>query len=255
MSCTVRSNPVTNTRSTNSKKPYCKVCFDAGKPESEYTSHWVRSLPDRSGKTTVTCPTLLNTECNYCYNFGHTVKFCPSIKQLKIEQNNADRKAKVSLAHDNKKLKVQETSASVFAVLIDSDSEEDKRGKVSKVSKVSKPVENVVDNFPVLSRQVNNEKSNQAVKTSWAAIAAKPVEMNPEPTKQTGFVLLSDFIKLEPKPEPKPEPKLAPWATKKPVVTRSWADLSDSEDEPSDPYETHWSRWGDSEEEDDYGSW
>ena len=26
------------------KKPYCKVCFDTGKSESEYTSHWVRGI-------------------------------------------------------------------------------------------------------------------------------------------------------------------------------------------------------------------
>lgn len=49
----------------------CKVCIDAGKPEEEYTSHWVK---DRSGN--VTCPTLLNQKCLMCGNCGHTSSYC-----------------------------------------------------------------------------------------------------------------------------------------------------------------------------------
>ena len=209
------------------KKPYCKVCFDAGKPESEYTSHWVRSLPDRSGKTTVTCPTLLDTECRYCYNFGHTAKFCPAIKQHEKEREQADRRAKAA-AVEKTKPKVQEKkSGSVFAALMDSDSEEEE--KPVKVSKVSKPVEN----YPVLCAPVKNvEKPTQEVKTGWAAIVAKPAEEKKfEPTKRTGLVLMSDYIKIEPKVEVK---KPAPWTKKQPVVTKSWADESDSEDEDED---------------------
>jgi len=33
-------------------------------------------------KTTVTCPKLLVTQCNICYNFGHTTNFC----KLKLEK-------------------------------------------------------------------------------------------------------------------------------------------------------------------------
>jgi len=56
--------------------PNCKVCRDAGRPESVYTSHYVK---DRSGN--VICPTLLNQECRYCFKKGHTVKFCPAVKK------------------------------------------------------------------------------------------------------------------------------------------------------------------------------
>ena len=31
-------------KNVSMKKPYCKVCHDAGKTESEYTSHWVKDL-------------------------------------------------------------------------------------------------------------------------------------------------------------------------------------------------------------------
>jgi hypothetical protein len=53
-------------------KMFCKMCFDSGKPESEYTSHWVKDAPN--GK--VVCPTLLNHMCGYCKQKGHTPKHC-----------------------------------------------------------------------------------------------------------------------------------------------------------------------------------
>lgn len=65
-------------RNVSAKKPYCKVCHDAGKSEKEYTNHW---LKDRNGKTT--CPTLLNTECRFCHKLGHTAKFCDAPKKEK----------------------------------------------------------------------------------------------------------------------------------------------------------------------------
>lgn len=79
---TTNSKPKMGTN-PREKKPYCKVCHDSGKPEKVYTSHWVRSLPDRQGKTTVTCPTLLATECGYCKQRGHTSKFCEALEQKK----------------------------------------------------------------------------------------------------------------------------------------------------------------------------
>jgi hypothetical protein len=214
------------------KKPYCKVCFDAGKPESEYTSHWVRSLPDRNGKTTVTCPTLLDTECRYCYNFGHTAKFCPAIKQHEKERETADRRAKYTEVEKTKPKVQEKRNSSVFASLMDSESEEE--------VKPSKKVSNPVENYPVLCAPVKNvEKPIQEVKTGWAAIVAKPAEVKkPESAKRTGLVVLSDFIKVERKVEEKKavDVKPASWVAKIPVVTKSWADWSDSEeDEDCDP--------------------
>ena len=53
---------------------FCKVCKDAGKNETEYTSHWVRDAPGPNGK--VVCPTLLSQKCKYCRKYGHTPKHC-----------------------------------------------------------------------------------------------------------------------------------------------------------------------------------
>ena len=65
----------------NAKKPFCKVCADAGKTD---TAHYVRATPDPN--SAVVCPTLKALECRYCFKNGHTVKYCTVLKQ-----NNKDR--------------------------------------------------------------------------------------------------------------------------------------------------------------------
>ena len=56
--------------------PFCPVCKAAGKSQEEYTSHFVKDRPDG----TVVCPILLNQECGYCHEKGHTPKYCPKLK-------------------------------------------------------------------------------------------------------------------------------------------------------------------------------
>jgi len=59
--------------------PYCKVCADAGKSLKEVHSHWVRQSSDPSSR--VVCPTLLSQKCNYCKQYGHTLKYCQRLKE------------------------------------------------------------------------------------------------------------------------------------------------------------------------------
>ena len=68
------SKTFNTTKTTNTKTPYCKVCHDAGRPESEYTSHYVKDQPGTDGK--VVCPTLLNQACRICHQKGHTSTYC-----------------------------------------------------------------------------------------------------------------------------------------------------------------------------------
>jgi len=63
---------------------FCKVCKDAGKPESEYTSHFVKDKPGADG--IVICPTLLSQHCRYCNGAGHTPSHCPSLARDKKRQ-------------------------------------------------------------------------------------------------------------------------------------------------------------------------
>lgn len=79
-----RNNNTKNTRTVS--KPFCKICFDAGKPESQYTSHYIRKTTDPN--SAITCPILLATECRYCHKMGHTISRCTL-----REQNNRARDA------------------------------------------------------------------------------------------------------------------------------------------------------------------
>jgi len=63
-------------------KPFCKVCFDAGKSEKDYTSHYVKT---EEGK--VNCPTLLNQSCLNCGRPGHTSGYCDQAKSQRNQSN------------------------------------------------------------------------------------------------------------------------------------------------------------------------
>jgi len=212
-----------NTKNVNVKTPYCKVCHDAGKPESDYTSHWVK---DFTGKTT--CPTLLNTECRYCYKLGHTTKFCDVLAKNKKNQEMAERRQSgnfrgrnVSLVSHREQANTQvEKKASeknVFAALCDDDDSEEEE------------VSNTISEYPSLCEQV--KKADSVVKSDWAAIAAKP-KAEPEARKPVVFQN-SGLLALSNKPiqqavEAKVEqPKPA-------QIKKCWADWSDSEDEDDD---------------------
>jgi len=181
------------------KKPYCKVCCDAGKPKNEYTSHWVKDL---AGKTT--CPTLLNTECRYCYKLGHTAKFCQVLAKNNKEKERAERRqngAIISSLAVTQKQTVKKKQLIGFAALYeDSESEEENEEKVS----------NVIEEFPSLCEPA---KQVEVSVTGWAAIVAKPVIKS--------VIVNVPKVVIEKVPETKP----------KPIQMKSWADWSDSEDE------------------------
>jgi hypothetical protein len=78
-------------------KMFCKMCFDSGKSETEYTSHWIKDAPN--GK--VVCPTLLNHVCGYCKQKGHTPKHCERLAsrndRRKIHDSRLRRRAQQTL--------------------------------------------------------------------------------------------------------------------------------------------------------------
>ena len=189
------------------KKPFCKVCFDAKKPESEYTSHFVRSLPDMNGKTIVTCPVLNATECRYCYNFGHTAKFCPILEENKkrekkaksvaIKAEKAEKAAEALLVEDRSILRnLSVTYKGKFAGL-NNDSDDE----------IEQPVAKEAGNFPTLQKK--EVKFAATPSNNWAAIASKPAV-----------------------PSFKPAPKVVE------APAKSWADESDSEEEEVEAFPT-----------------
>jgi hypothetical protein len=167
-----------NNRTNNNKqvnKPFCKVCHDAGKPESVYTNHFVRSAPGPNGK--VVCPTLLSLECRYCYQSGHTVKFCPVLKENNNYQARAQEKQSVVQPRPTQK-KQEIKPTNIFAALDSSDEESDKETKISTVV--------VKEEFPVLGGAKSSvQEATKPAPFSYAKALAtekpKPVVARPLP--------------------------------------------------------------------------
>ena len=81
--------------------PFCKVCYDAGLPSENFTSHFVKDQPGPNGK--VVCPTLLAQKCLICGVPGHTSSYCPdnsSISSSSTVQNSNPPHYKMALATD-----------------------------------------------------------------------------------------------------------------------------------------------------------
>ena len=126
---------------------FCKVCKDAGKTETEYTSHYVK---DKTGKTT--CPTLLNQACKYCKELGHTVKFC---KTLKLNEKNKRReeffKKEESKWQEDLNLAARKLGSS-FAAAFGSESEDESEDEYEAEYPTMKTVElDLNEKVPVAS--------------------------------------------------------------------------------------------------------
>ena len=195
-----------NNKKVVNKKPFCKVCHDAGKTEAEYTSHFVRSLPDFNGNTKVTCPVLAATECRYCYEFGHTTKFCPI-----IEENNKRSKKEKSAAIQAHKYEQRAAATMVSAPTVEKkyggafaafgDESDDDKPEPKQVVEVQ------VDHFPALFGSKKEAVSTEKRTVSWAAIAEKPAAP-----------VLKPIVKAIAKNTPQ-------------IAGKSWADDSDSDSE------------------------
>ena len=199
-----------NRNAASARKPFCKVCHDAGKPESDYTSHHVRSLPDKQGNTTILCPTLLNTECRYCYGLGHTAKFCPAIASRKKADERANREEKRRQSQQLVQKPKEDLRGGGFRVLMDDDDE--------AATHTPTPV---MEEFPALGAP-----SKRVEMTGYAAAAAKPVPIvAAKSSVPTGFKVLQKGAAYEKTEVPKPT-----FVTRK--VT-NWADW-DTDDEEED---------------------
>jgi hypothetical protein len=124
------------------------VCFDSGKDESIYTSHFVKSAPVNG---VIVCPILKATECRYCKKSGHTVKFCKALQEKEKMNKKMPTKTPV------KKEKVVEKMINPFEVLIMESDDEDEVN-----------VPSIVTIAPKIAL------------TGWAAIAAMPKKEEPK---------------------------------------------------------------------------
>ena len=173
-----------NAKSVNAKsanngrsacKKFCKVCFDAGKSENVYTNHTVKTMNVRTGKLETTCVTLLALECRYCFTAGHTVKFCPAIK----ENNKGRKENEIQHARERHAATVAQQAADTkeksvvkkgFA-LLQEESDDDDEVVAPTVAPTVVDQDNV--DFPALPVKAGGAPKLQTV-MSFAATAALP---------------------------------------------------------------------------------
>ena len=227
-------------------KPYCKVCHDAGKLESEYTSHFVKSEPGHMG--VVVCPTLLNQKCRFCDKLGHTVSRCPDIaninkKQEILQKNEQKQFKKKEFIKTTEKPKAiaNHNHNSKFAALDEDEYEEEKKAEA--------PLTILVD-FPRLSFRTDSPEipfrpaspsgppppivSHPIVShpiVSWATVVSTPAK--PVLSRQVPIIRP---VEMQQQPQQK-------------LVTKRWADDWSSEEE--DTYDAN----NNYEEEDDTNDW
>jgi hypothetical protein len=122
-----------NTKQATTQKKFCKVCFDAGKSEAEYSNHFVRETPEPSSK--VVCPTLLQASCGYCHEKGHTPKCCKLLKAHQKEKQRQEYAAKKSEEAAKPEKQAKKKPLNVFAALMDSSDDEEEKTQVKQVNK------------------------------------------------------------------------------------------------------------------------
>ena len=114
----------------NSRKPFCKVCADAGKTD---TAHFPRKTPDPNSE--VVCPTLKALECRYCFKNGHTVKYCTVLKERNARDEEARREHERYQRHLERQMEeerqarapvVEKKVTGKFAAFIDEAEEEER---------------------------------------------------------------------------------------------------------------------------------
>lgn len=198
-------------------KPFCKVCHDAGKPESEYTSHFVKSAPGAGG--VVVCPTLLAQQCGYCHTAGHTVSYCKLLKQHQKSKEHNERKREFAETQSKTAVTATKQNKSTFAALAeDSDDEID-----------AKVVKQAMCDFPALCKIKHSEKPK-------GISYAEMVTNNPPVSTGNGMIdayLNQVYRESMEKMTKKPKTKTKTIVTHN--VTRRWVDmLSDSEDDDDD---------------------
>ena len=125
------NNKKFNNSAVNSRKPFCKVCADAGKTD---TAHFPRKTADPNSE--VVCPTLLSLECRYCFKNGHTVKYCTVLKERNARDEQDRREHERHQRHLERQME-QERQASApvvekkangkFAVFLDEAEDEERR--------------------------------------------------------------------------------------------------------------------------------
>jgi hypothetical protein len=162
----IKSN---NNKLNNKIKPYCSVCHSAGKPEEEYTSHFVRESPDVNSK--VVCPTLLSQSCLHCGKSGHTTSYCSLKKKQEREVKKENYKQAIKAKEQEASLVTKKKITNVFD-LLNSESEDEKEVKVTK--KITEKKALILP--PILKKEEKKETKSAINMEEFPALSTYPVK-------------------------------------------------------------------------------
>jgi len=151
----------------NNVRAFCKVCKDAGKPESFYTSHYINDVPGKGGK--VVCPTLLSQSCGYCKKerAGHTSRYCPELAR-KQHRNERPREQQQKPAP----APVAATKNRYAALTAEMESEE--ATAVAKEAATKEAAHQYAYKFPNLLPTKIKQKMPEPMNFKAAVMAVKP---------------------------------------------------------------------------------
>lgn len=179
-----------------STAPPCAHCRNLGLD----TGHALRVSADPS--STVVCPVLLATECQYCFKLGHTTSHCAAKKR---DANSAIDRASKKVSPSTcvgpspaASCKIKPFVSNSFNCLMDDEDE----GKKS-VNKKNKDVVKTrgekrkmdQDMFPVLSSEATTPAAASSSTMSFAQALAKPmVKVQCQSSSPTASSSLFDFL-------------------------------------------------------------
>lgn len=205
-----------------SKKPFCKVCHDCGKSETEYTSHYVRSEPGPNGK--IVCPTLLAQECQHCFKKGHTRSHCKEISKLAAKERYIQSQLQPIIQ------KKPEKKKNVFEILLDEEEETLVKSNIKTKKTAFK------EDFPALSGAPKSgaPKSGASVGASVATEAQNPKKRSYASIAKIAHeeavqeeIIIEYIEKMKPKEIVKPTILVKPIVSEKP---KSWAEYDSDDD-------------------------
>jgi len=209
------SSSSSKSSNNNNSKPFCKVCYDAGKSEREYTSHYVKNKPGIEGK--VICPYLLSLVCAYCKKQeGHTAKHCP-VLLAKSSSSSSSHSSEITVPvssdddgwtcvgehkshHNNKK----------------STTKQQKQQQPAKQQQPTPVKQKGTTSYGALSEIMEDEEEIQ--KQEFPILRRNLAEspLTPPPTSGKKIIQWSTIVKSAPKPKEVP---IAPEIVTTPVPT------------------------------------
>jgi|LakMenEpi03Aug12_release.lakeMendotaPanAssembly.Ray.scaffolds.fasta_scaffold417324_1 hypothetical protein len=171
--------------STSTKKPFCKVCFDAGKDSAH-------PLRNAAGQTV--CTYLLSLRCNNCNKSGHTTKYCKAPKKfiqqqqqhatdarMPAERMPAERMPAVQMAPPKQEKPKQEkpkqkSHFDAFQKLMQEEEEKEEQRESEELARRLKEIAHKT-NFPDISEKKVAKKASDSILTGWSKIAGKPIKV------------------------------------------------------------------------------